>query len=407
MTVESTTRLAIDGGTPVRTRPFQSWPIWDEHDEQALLRALHSGVWGVGGEETEQLEQELAALHGTRYALTVTNGTAALEAALRACGVGYGDEVIVPPYTFIATASACLLVGAVPIFADIDPETYTLDPAVVEALITPRTKAIVPVHIGGYPADMDRLCEIAQRHGLRVLEDAAQAIGAQWRGRAVGSIGDLGTLSFQSSKNINAGEGGAIMTNDDTLFERCWAFKNCGRVRGGAWYRHDSLGDNFRMTQFQAALLRSQLTHLEAWAERRAENVRYLLDGLREVGGLIPQRADERVTRHGYHLLIVRYQPEAFGGWNREQFLNAIRAEGIPASPGYVPLYGTLGIQQGIRELCAALGRPEPPAPDCPVNEHACRNEAIWLVGQSPLLGTRADMDDVVQAVAKLRAHAG
>src|SRR5262245_676250 len=348
MTTTSTSsgRLAVDGGTPVRQRPFLGWPIWDEREEQALLRALRSGQWGIGGQETEAFEQEFAQAVGTRFALSITNGTAALEAALRAAGVGYGDEVIVPPYTFVATASAVMLVGAIPIFADIDPETYCISPAAVEAAVSPRTKAIIPVHIAGNPADMDSMCTIASRHGLTVIADACQAVGARWGGNLTGSLGDLACFSFQSSKNINSGEGGAITTSDPELLERAWSFKNCGRTRDGEWYQHDTLGDNFRMTQFQAAILRAQLTRMEEWAERRAANGAYLCRGLSEIGGLIPQRAYDQVTRHGYHFILTRYEPEAFGGWPRERLIAALRAEGIPASRGYIPLYPTGAVQK-------------------------------------------------------------
>jgi len=403
---KSSRQLAIDGGTPVRTRPFQGWPIWDEREEQALLRALRSGQWGIGGEETEVFEQEFAQAIGVRFALTVTNGTAALEAALRAAGVGYGDEVIVPPYTFVATAAAVLLVGAIPVFADIDPETYCISPAAVEAVISPRTKAIIPVHIAGNPADMDSVCAIASRHGLIVLEDSCQAHGARWGGGATGSLGDMGCFSFQSSKNINCGEGGAITTNDPDLFEKAWSFKNCGRTRSGEWYQHDVIGDNFRMTQFQAAVLRAQLTRMEEWAARRAANAAYLCQALREIGGLIPQRTYDKVTRHGFHYILTRYQPEAFGGWPRERFIAALHAEGIPASRGYIPLYNTGAVENATRLLRRTLGLGEGSPPRCPVTERACAEEAVWFVGQNVLLGTREDMDDVLAAVAKIRAAA-
>jgi dTDP-4-amino-4,6-dideoxygalactose transaminase len=406
MTVAETSsrRLAVDGGTPVRERPFTGWPIWDEREEQALLRTLRSGKWGVDGDETEAFEQEFAREVGVQYALTVTNGTAALEAALRAAGVGYGDEVIIPPYTFVATASAVLLVGAIPVFADIDPETYCLDPQAVEAAITLRTKAIIPVHIAGNPSDMDSFSQIAERHGLVLIEDACQAHGGRWRDRSVGSIGDLGCFSFQSSKNINSGEGGAITTNNHDLLERAWSFKNCGRTRGGLWYQHDVLGDNFRMSQFQGAILRAQLTRMEEWAEQRSATATYLCQGLRELGGLLPQETYEPVTRHGFHFILTRYQPEVFGNWSRERFLDALRAEGIPASPGYIPLYNTGAVRDSSQTLRRALGLEAGRPAECPVTERVCSEEAVWLVGQSALLGTRADMDDVLEAVAKIRA---
>ena len=405
-TSTSSKRLAIDGGTAVRQRPFQGWPLWGEREEQALLRALRSGQWGIDGEETETFEQEFAQAIGTSFALSVTNGTAALVAALRAAGVGYGDEVIVPPYTFVATATAVLFVGAIPIFADIDPETYCISPAAVEAAISSRTRAIIPVHIAGNPADMDSLCTIASRAGLTVIEDSCQAHGARWAGGVTGSLGDMGCFSFQSSKNINCGEGGAITTNNPDLFEKAWSFKNCGRTRGGEWYQHEVIGDNLRMTQFQAAVLRAQRTRMEEWADRRAANAVYLCQGLSKIGGLNPQRSYEKVTRHGFHFILTRYQPEAFGGWPRERFIAALRAEGIPASRGYVPLYSTGAVQNTTRSLRQTLGLGEGQRPECPVTERACAWEAVWLVGQSALLGTREDMDDILEAVAKVHAAA-
>jgi dTDP-4-amino-4,6-dideoxygalactose transaminase len=398
-------QLALHGGTPVRTTPFTSWPIWDAREEQALLRALHSGEWGIGGSETEAFEAELAAVVGVTHSLTVTTGTSALVAALRACGVGYGDEVIVPPYTFVATATACLLAGALPVFADIDPLTYTLDPAAVEACITPRTRAIMPVHIGGYPADMDRLLEVGRRHGLRVIEDAAQAIGARWRDRSVGSIGDMGSFSFQSSKNINSGEGGALTTNDAELHQQAWSYKNCGRTPGGLWYQHDVLGDNLRLSQFQAAILRAQLTRLEEQAELRLTNGGYLCAGLRALGGIEPQPEDARVTRHGFHLVIARYNAEAFSGWSRARFIEALRAEGIPCAQGYVPIYQAEGVRQGSADLHKAMGS-TPAAIDCPVAVRVCAEESIWIGSQSVLLGTQQDMDDILTAIEKIRAAA-
>lgn len=403
MTIVHHETLAIDGGTPVRTAAFHPWPLWDEREEQALLRALHSGQWGIGGAESEAFEQELATAIGTTHALAVTTGTSALIACLRGAGIGYGDEVIVPPYTFIATASAVLLVGAVPIFADIDPATYTMDPAAIEPLITPRTRAVMPVHIGGLPADMDAINAIAKRHNLLVIEDACQSIGAQWNGKLTGSLADMGTFSFQSSKNINSGEGGAITTNNAKLWEGAWSYKNCGRVRGGAWYRHDTLGDNLRLSQFQSAILRAQLTRMEELAERRRINGDYLVAGLAQIDGLTPQYQDPRVTRHGYHLIIGRYHADAFGGWSRERFLKALNAEGIPSSPGYVPISATGGIEKETAALCHALGR-STPAINCPVNDRICVEEAVWICGQAPLLGERGDMDDILTAIAKVQA---
>lgn len=402
-------KLALNGGEPTRTEPFPDWPIWDEREEDALLETLRSGRWGALSDDSRvaRFEEAFALAHHARYGRCVTSGTVALEVALRAVGVEFGDEVIVPPYTFIATASACLMVGAIPIFVDIDPETYNLDPTKIEAAITARTRVIMPVHLGGCPADMDRIMALAQQHELYVIEDACQAHAASWDERRVGAIGDMGCFSFQASKNINAGEGGIILTNQAMLAERAWSLRNCGRIRDGAWYRHELLGDNYRMTEWQAAVLLAQLTRMEDLARRRETNALYLAERLTDVEGITPQRRDPKVTQHAYHLFIARYNPDAFAGLSRDHFLAALRAEGIPCSEGYgTPLYTMPAIQYGIARLKRALGR-EVGAADvhCPVTERACAEEGMWF-GQAMFLGEQRDMDDVVAAIRKIQQHA-
>ncbi len=397
-------KLAIQGGTPVRTKPFPSWPVWGKEEEQALLAVLHSGRWGIGGDKIAEFEAAFARFQDAHYGVCVTNGTAALEIALRAAGVGPGDEVIIPPYTFVATATACLALGALPVFADIDPETYNLSPAAAEAQITERTKAIIAVHIGGCPADLDALPALARRHGLTLIEDAAQAHAASWRGRRVGAIGDMGTFSFQSSKNLNAGEGGIILTDNAELADRCWSIHNVGRVREGAWYQHERWGGNYRMSQWQAAILLAQMTRLEEQSARREENARYLGEELAKIG-LRPLARDPRVTQHAWHLFIFRYDASLARGAKREAFIEAMRAEGIPCAPGYVPLYATNAVRRGTEDNLRWVGRDpgeiERLHRSCPAAERACYEEAVWL-GQNVLLGTRADMDSIVEAAAKV-----
>jgi dTDP-4-amino-4,6-dideoxygalactose transaminase len=405
-----TEQLALLGGDPVRQDPFPAWPIWDEREKQALLDVLETGIWGISadGGKIPAFERAFAQAHAAAYGQAVFNGTAALEVALRALDVGYGDEIIVPAYTFMATATSCLMVGAMPVFVDIEPDTYNMDPAAFEAAITPRTRAVIPVHIGGLPADLDRILEIARRHNLTVLEDACQAHGAAWKGRRVGAIGDLGCFSFQSSKNINAGEGGLIVTDNAALADRCWSVHNCGRIREGAWYQHEVLGGNFRMTQWQAAILLAQLTRFEDLARRREENGQYLAEALSAQTGLRPLGRDPRVTQHGYHLFISRYDAAAFEGLPRDKFLAALRAEGVPCSEGYVPLYRMPALQAGVKRLKDAVGWPgayPERLPDCPVTERACSEEGIWFF-QTMLLGTPSDMDDIVMAVKKVQAAA-
>lgn len=397
-------QLAVNGGTPVRdttARPWPAWPQWDEREAAALLEVLHSGVWGShAGGQVRAFEAEFARFQDAEYGVCNCNGTVSLEVALRAAGISSGDEVIVPPYTFIATASAVLMTNGVPIFADIDPDTYNLDPKAAEAAITPRTKAIIAVHIGGCPADMDAFPELARKHNLVLIEDCAQAHAAAWRGRKVGAIGDMGCFSFQSSKNINAGEGGIILTNSKEYHERCWSIINVGRIPDGAWYEHHVLGSNYRLTEFQGALLRVQLTRLEEQAARRWENAKFLNEELAKIPGIRPLQVDDRVTMHAYHLYIFRYDSAAFGGMSREQFTAALTAEGIPCSVGYVPLYRTdLFRTQGT----VAGAKVDYTKVYCPVAERACADEAIWLF-QSMLLGSREDMQDIVDAVAKIQA---
>jgi dTDP-4-amino-4,6-dideoxygalactose transaminase len=405
--------LAIKGGTPVRTKPFTAWPVWDETDEKALLEVLRSGTWGITdnpNSPVRQFEREFSRAHHARFGQSVFNGTAALQTALLAIGIDYGDEIIVPPYTFLATASACLMVGAVPVWVDVDAGTYNLDPARIEEAITARTRAIIPVHIGGCPADLDRILEIARRHNLVVIEDACQAHGAAWNGRRVGAIANLGCFSFQSSKNLNAGEGGMVLTDNQDLADRCWSVHNCGRVREGAWYQHEVLGGNFRMTQWQAGILLAQIRNFEQQARVREENGLYLSERLAEIGGFEPQQRGSKVTQHGYHLFISRYDRTAFHDVPREAFLSALQAEGIPCSPGYKPLYSMNAIKDGIARLKGFIGDKDTgesqPAGGlhrhCPVTERACYEEGVWFF-QTMMLGTKKDMDDIAEAILKVK----
>jgi len=229
-------KLALNGGKPVRTKPFPKWPVFDERELEALKGVLESGFWGIGGSRKKEFEEKFAAYQDAKYGVAVTSGTAALEVSLRALGIGCGDEVIVPPYTFMATVTTVFYVNAIPVFADIDPEAYTIDPKSVESVISERTKAILPVHVSGRPADMDGLLSIAKKYDLFILEDACQAWGSEWRGKRVGAIGNMGTFSFQSSKNITSGEGGIIVTNDEDLYTKAWSLHNCGRRPRGLWY---------------------------------------------------------------------------------------------------------------------------------------------------------------------------
>ncbi|MBI5305757.1 MAG: DegT/DnrJ/EryC1/StrS family aminotransferase [Chloroflexi bacterium] len=390
--------LAIDGGTPVRTKPFPEWPQFDQREEQALLRVLHSRNWGVHvGTQVTAFEKKFAEFQHARFGVGVPNGTLALEMALRALGIQPGDEVITTPYTFIATSNVILLLGAKPVYVDIEPTSWNLDPTKIESAITAKTKAIMPVHLAGRPANMDVILDIARRHNVRVIEDACQAWGAEWRGQRVGALGDLGAFSFQASKNITAGEGGIVVTNDAALAEFCWSYHTVGRTRTGAWYEHEIVGTNYRMAEWEGALLLVQLERYPAHVPVREANARYLAQLLAQVGGLDALPDDPRVTQHARHLFIAEYAASAFGGHPRREFLDALRAEGIGAcSPGYIPLYRTNAIKRARADMFN-----ETTLPDCPVTEHAAER-AVWLF-QYVLLGDRQDMESIAEAVSKIK----
>lgn len=393
--------LAIRGGTPIRTRPFDGWPIFGPEEEQALLTVLRSGRWGsIDGTFVKRLEAEFAEFQAARHGVACVNGTMALVVALKALGIGPGDEVLVPPYTFIATASAALMLGAIPVFVDVELETLLIDPVLAEAAVTPRTKAIIPVHLAGSSANMDALLATAHRHGLRVVEDAAQAHGAAWHGRPVGGIGDVGVFSFQSSKAINAGEGGMMLTNDDGLAELLWSYRNVGRRTGGEWYEHVRLGWNLRLTEFQAAVILEQMKRMPEQRAHRAEAAAYLSTRLSAIPGVVPLKVPAGVTAHGWSSYYWRWLGASDGGLPKTELSRALSAEGIPNFHGYTPL----NRNEAMRREIVRLGAAEPGA--CPNAEQAARDEVISF-GLPILMGTHADLDDVVEAVAKVaRARA-
>ena len=397
-------KLALLGGTPVRNQPFTSWPIFGKTEERRLLRTLRSGKWGrLHGPEVGEFEQRFATMHGCKHGIAMVNGTVSLRIALLAAGIRAEDEVIIPPYTFFSTASAVIEANAVPVFADIDLETFNLDPKAVEAAITPRTRAIMPVHFAGQPADMKSIMAIARKHKLVVIEDAAHAHGASYQNQPAGSLGHMGSFSFQSSKNLTSGEGGLLTTNDDQLGEACRSIHNCGRIPTGVWYEHHVISGNYRLGEFQGAVLNAQLDRLEAQTKTRDRNGQYLAARLSQLPGLHPQKRLKECTRHSYHLFMLRLDSQAFGA-PRETVLKALQKEGIPCSAGYgYPLYQ----QPMFRNQ--AFGPYLPKASKrlnyrkvhCPNSELICEEQCIWLE-QSMFLGPRADMEDIAEAFEKV-----
>ncbi len=424
-------KLAIQGGDPVRTKPFPAWPVFDEREAEAARKTVQSGHWwrysfgeGLdlhepeGGDPSQvaRFQREFADYQGLKYAVACNNGTTALDVLVRALDIGPGDEVIVPGYTYVAGVTCVLQSNAVPIFVDVHPDTYNIDPDKIEEAITDRTAAIVLCHFGGQMADMDRIMAIAEKHDLKVIEDAAHAHGSKWNGKGAGSIGHGGTFSFQNAKNMTAGEGGLICTNDPKIRDRVESLTWSGRRSGRPWYEFYELGWNARMMELQGALLRVQLTRLEEQNKKRRENSKYLTERFKEIEGIEPTVIDPRGEHYSVHIYMVRYNPEAFSGLERGTLIDALAAEGIPVFYGYThPVYKNpmfLDKQFYTKGCPISCGHYDKEidygkySEICPVSERACAYEAIWFE-HSMFLGDKKDMDDIADAFIKIREHAG
>jgi dTDP-4-amino-4,6-dideoxygalactose transaminase len=381
--------------------------VWDEHERTALLDVLDAGGWWQGnGKVAATFAADFAAYHGATFGMALTNGTHTLEAALVACDVGDGDEVIVPGMTFVASAAAVLAVNATPVLVDIDADTLCIDPAAAEAAITPRTKAIVAVHVAGAAADLDALTELCARRGLRLIEDCAHAHGTFWRGRGVGSWGDFGSFSMQRSKLMTAGEGGVLICNDEALRDAAWAYADCGRVKGQWFYHHATYGSNLRMTEWQGAVLSGQLQRFPDQNRTRNDNAVALNAALDEIPGVRTPRRDPRMDSQGNYCFVFHYDAEQFAGLPLRNFEAALAAEGIPMGVSY-PSLTDLAVFRN-RNFAPRL-REHAPTIDystqhLPRAEHAAAS-TVWLQHRL-LLAEREDVLDVARAVARIQAHA-
>lgn len=408
----SVAQLAIAGGTPVRdikAQPWPAWPVATEDDIAAVAEVLRSGKWNRWrSDRVVALEEALKEFTGAKHVIALASGTAGLEVALKAAGVRPGDEVILPAYTYIATATAVLQAGGVPVFADIIPATENVDPASIESLITERTRALLPVHVSGLPCDLAAIGEIAARYRLRVVEDTAQGIGGTWHGRRLGTIGNAGAYSFQASKNLPGGEGGAVVTNDPEIAEKAFMLMHIN---------YEVLGWNYRLSAITAALILSQLERFPEQQARRQANADFLREALAAIPGIAPTRADSFVTADGLHGLGVRFISAEFSAGapvSRGTFANALRAEGVPCALGYGdPVYKSPLFQEAhtrMQDQCpVACDHPAMAGQDyanlhLPNVERLCRDEALRF-NQPLLLGTRADMQDIVDAVGKIHAN--
>ena len=394
--------LAINGGDPIRTKGYPSWPQLDPADIEAFESIYHSRRWGVGGSKVPEFAKQFAEFQGASYGVCVNSGTSALYIALKAAGVGPGDEVITTAYTFQATIVAILMTHAVPVFVDTAPDSFLLDVIKVEDAISEQTKVILPVHIAGYPADLDAVVEIAEKHNLKIVEDCAQAHGAEWRGQGVGSWGDFGCFSFQTSKNLCAGEGGIILTNDRELYERTWSIHNCGRTPPDAEFGNiEPFGGNFRMTEWQAAILLSRLTRLEAETNYRHMNMRWLDGWFGEIPGIKVAPLDPRATRGGSHGYKAILDSEEFGNISRDTFIKAMRAEGIPLGYWYTtPMYRASFLTSNLFGSDNDFSDVH-----CPETEKICQTGLA--LSQNVLMGNEEDMEDIIKAAAKIRRNVG
>jgi perosamine synthetase len=402
-------KLAVNGGEKVHNGTWLEWPVWDSSAEKNITDMLRTGRWWRGnGEHVTDFEKRYAELMGAKRCLATASGTTALITALKALGVDAGDEVLVSPFTFIASYNVIFMNKALPVFVDSDPETFLIDPAKIESRITDRTTAILPVHIYGLPVDMDSVNTVAKKHNLKVVEDACQAWLGVYRGKKTGTLGDAGCFSFQNSKNLPAGEGGAILSNDEALMDRCMSLHNCGRPFGSVarTSAYPISGSNFRMQQIQALILMSQMNRIHKDADIRLANAMFLDVKLKEIPGIIPYKLAEGAERSAYHLYPFRYISKVFNNVPKESFLRALNAEGIPCSAGYGPqnkeglIEDTLNSKGFKRLFPEARLRQWREENVLPGNDRLC-SEAVTFT-QNILLGSRSDMEDIVRAITKI-----
>jgi len=408
----TTGKLAVLGGDPVRkNKPYHSWPFIDQNVVDSILKTTNSGKWcrmGAPNSTATAFEKEFSGMLGAKFFVGVGSGTQALNTCVEALEIGAGDEVITSPYSDMGTIASILVCRALPVMADLDPESYQIDPAIVEKLITPNTKAIMPVHIMGVPCDMEKIMAIAKKHNLKVIEDSCQAHLAEYQGKKLGTIGDLGAFSFQESKVISCGEGGGIVGNDEAMMERCYTVQNHGTTRKGVTER---IGPKYRMTEFEGAILMGQLPGFKERHEIRNRNANYLRSKLKNFPGIVPQKQYEGTSSSAYYKFAITYHKEHFNNADRAKFLKAVQAEGVPLTAYiahglhkepwtdyiqnlkvYQKMFSTARLQQYKAELNF---------PNC---DKVC-DDLIVLNGPGPLLGTLADMDDVINAIMKVHEN--
>lgn len=402
-------KLAILGGEPVRkNRDWPQWPYVDEKMVDAIVKTTRSGIWSRIQSATgtvSTFEKEFASMMDSVHAVGTGSGTQSLSTGVEALGIGPGDEVITSPYTDMGTIAAILMSRALPVMADLDPASYQMDPDDVERRITPNTRAIIPVHMMGQPCDMERIMAIARKHNLKVIEDTCQAHFAEYQGKKLGTIGDLGCFSFQASKAIACGEGGIIIGNDQALMDKCFAVQNRGADRKG---RNVTIGTKYRMNEFEGAILLGQLPGVKERFLLRNENAAYLTSRLNDFPGVVPQKQYEGTDSGAYYKYAMTYRKEHFNDADRSKFLKALQAEGVGLS-GYIAsglhrepwvdhMLNLEVYQQMYTPTRLKAYREELSCPKC---DQVCE-DMLTLNGPGPLLATKEDMDHVADAILKV-----
>jgi len=404
--------LAILGGPKTRSEPYPAWPVWDQRDIEAATAVVKSGRWGgypYPGAQTAELARRFAELQGGGYAVPMINGTVTMEAALRAADIGWGDEVIVPAYTFPATAAAPMAAGAIPVIVDIDPETYCLAPKAAEEAITPKTRAIIPVHLGHQMADMDAIMALAEKHDIIVIEDSAHAHGAKWRGKGAGTMGHFGSFSLQSSKTLTSGEGGILLCRTAELAAKAASIIDCGRSHpdGGAESGDAFLmGANYRMTELQAALANVGIERFPEQARQREEMAAYMDEALSEARGVRVLKRDPRHTTRSFYRYVFAIDPKTFGV-EHDLLCAALDAEGVDCWVGYEAMHHYSLFQPQKSKLAAPNAFPEYfqfEKMNLPEAERACEHEAVWL-DEAIFRCGREGVDDAVAAIKKIQAN--
>ncbi len=402
--------LAVRGGAPVRPQGYPACPVHDERDVEAVASVVRGGRWGgfpEPGPLAAEFAERFAAYQGSRHGVVMSNGTVTMEVALKALGIGWGDEVIVPALTFSATPYAAMAAGALPVFCDVVPGTLTIDPDQVEAAVTPRTRAIMPVHLGHQMADMDRVVQVARRHSLALVEDCAHAHGQRWRDRGAGSFGELGSFSHQSTKLLTAGEGGSLLTDDEQLARRAHSLIDCGRPKDPD-EKDYTFGANYRLGELHAALLLLALERLPAQQAERAAAGRRFQQLAGEIPGVRLLPPDPRITRWSFYRYVLLIEPEAFAGAGNELVCEALEAEGVGAWVGYAPMSRYDLFQPALSRLPVAVehaARLDPAAMSFPVAEDAALRRTVYLDENVFRAGERG-VGDAVEALAKVQRHA-